>query len=261
MQNDSLFRQSCKFLPAPLTVAQSCAAPGFAEAIGVLLERFGAATSTLRSYIMFVARGHSGHSLIGSLLDAHPSLIVANEANAMQWWAGPQNGTFSPSDRPARSEMFRYLYENSLKCALFTRWQHGYNYTVPHQANGQFVGKLLGIGDKKGGLTANLLLEWERAGQLEQHWREWEAYVALPISVIHVWWANQWYSSSRRTTSRLLERIVGAGKTTTALEFNNTAFVHDPGRMIPKFCKFLRIPCDDRLKDSWAAMVDPDKEG
>ena len=42
-----------------------------------------------------------------------------------------------------------------------------HNYTVPHQANGEFSqGKLLAIGDKKGGTTAKILNKWQNAGDL-----------------------------------------------------------------------------------------------
>ena len=253
LKYSSLFHRSCKFLPPPRIVAQGCSGV-VKSTVSVLLERFGAATSTLRSYIMFVATERSGHSLIGSLLDAHPSLIVANEADAIGWF----QRSLASQNRPPRSEMFRYLYENSLSCALFTRWQHDYNYTVPHQANGQFVpGELLAIGDKKGGHTVMHLTHWENQGDLEEQWRKWEAYVALPITVIHVWWADQWSTPHTSHTRRLLERIVGAGNMTRAFEWNNTAFIRDPTRMIPKVCKLLRIPRDDRLQSSWAGIMNP----
>ena len=249
-----MFHRSCRTLPHPLDVAHGCSSLAD-PAVADLLKRFGAATSTLRSYIMFVATANSGHSLIGSLLDAHPYMIVSNEADALGWW---YQALISQKRPPPRSEMFHYLYENSLKCALYSRWQHGHNYTVPHQANGLFPhGELLAIGDKKGGTTIGHLKSWEHAGILEKQWRQWEAYVALPITVIHVWWASQ--SSTADMYRQLVKKIVGAGNRTTAFEWNNTAFIHDPMRMIPQICQVLRVPCDGRLQRSWAAMVDPNK--
>jgi hypothetical protein len=195
---------------------------------------------------MFVATAHSGHSLIGSLLDAHPSIIVANEGDVFG----------KTSLKTPRSELFRHIYKNSLSCALFSRIQHGYNYTVPHQANGQFLpGKLLAIGDKKGGVAASELNKWIRAGTLKETWEKWEAHITLPIKVIHVWWANQWSEQTTVRNRHLVNAIVNAGNDTTAFEFNNSAFIANPASTIDQLCTFLNVPCTLATQRSWERMV------
>ena len=47
-----------------------------------LLERKDVFES-VEKYCMFVGYPRSGHSLVGSLLDAHPNMIIANELNAL----------------------------------------------------------------------------------------------------------------------------------------------------------------------------------
>ena len=39
----------------------------------------------LQAYCMFIGYPRSGHSLVGSLLDAHPNIIIAHELNALQF--------------------------------------------------------------------------------------------------------------------------------------------------------------------------------
>lgn len=46
-------------------------------------RRLAKAYEGVRAYVMFIGMGRTGHSLVGSLLDAHPHIAVANEADAM----------------------------------------------------------------------------------------------------------------------------------------------------------------------------------
>lgn len=46
-------------------------------------RRLAQAYEGVRAYVMFIGMGRTGHSLVGSLLDAHPHIAVANEADAM----------------------------------------------------------------------------------------------------------------------------------------------------------------------------------
>ena len=39
---------------------------------------------SLETYCMFIGYPRSGHSLVGSLLDAHPQIILAHELNALE---------------------------------------------------------------------------------------------------------------------------------------------------------------------------------
>jgi len=202
---------------------------------------------------MFLASAHSGHSLIGSLLDAHDSVIVANEADALHLWETEYSHTAAD-----RVPFMRHLYENSLACAMYTRWQHGYNYTVTNAANGQFMpGELRVIGDKKGGTSVNRLQSWKQHGQLADSWRAFEAFVKLPIKIIHVWWSDSIFENRTR---ELMQEIVSAGNATATLEFNNTDFMKDAAKrahMMLTMCAFIGIECDEILLRKWDAMIKP----
>jgi hypothetical protein len=97
----------------------------------------------IRTYCIFIGYPRTGHSLIGSLLDAHPRMIIAHEMDALVFL---QHG-FS------RNQVFHLLLENSKKMAAAGRRHSGYSYEVPNQWQGRFE-KLEVLGDKKGARTA-----------------------------------------------------------------------------------------------------------
>ena len=96
-----------------------------------------------RTYCMFVGYPRTGHSLIGSLLDAHPNIVIAHELDALRL---VKHG-FS------RRQVFNLLLENSRKMAVAGRSHSGYSYDVPNQWQGRFE-QLQVLGDKKGATSA-----------------------------------------------------------------------------------------------------------
>ncbi|MGH7852473.1 MAG: sulfotransferase [Candidatus Binatia bacterium] len=97
----------------------------------------------IRTYCMFVGYPRTGHSLIGSLLDAHPNIVIAHELDALKLF---QRG-FS------RQQVFHLLLENSKTMAAAGRRHSGYSYEVSNQWQGRFE-KLQVLGDKKGATSA-----------------------------------------------------------------------------------------------------------
>ena len=97
----------------------------------------------IRTYCMFVGYPRTGHSLIGSLLDAHPNIVIAHELDALRLF----NCGFS------RRQVFHLLLENSKVMAASGRSHSGYSYEVPNQWQGRFE-QLQVLGDKKGATSA-----------------------------------------------------------------------------------------------------------
>lgn len=98
----------------------------------------------VKTFCMFVGQVKSGSSLIGSLLDAHPNVILADEADALQYIS---NG-FS------RDQLFHILlkasHREALKGRVTARRLKAYSLLVPDQWQGQYS-KLEVIGDSKAG--------------------------------------------------------------------------------------------------------------
>jgi len=93
----------------------------------------------IETFVQFAGFPRSGHSLIGSIIDAHPQARVSHELDAMGLLAKgmPQLAIFALIDRMA-SEFTRH-----------GRYWNGYCYLVP-DAHHETAAPLRVIGDKKG---------------------------------------------------------------------------------------------------------------
>lgn len=120
-------------------------------------------------FCMFIGYPRSGHSLIGSLLDAHPDAIVAHELNTLRYL---KYGF-------GRRQLFHLLLENSSGYASYGRSATGYSYEVPGQWQGRFR-RLRVIGDKRGSGSVRRL--GARPALLEKLRRE----VGVPVKFFHV---------------------------------------------------------------------------
>jgi len=102
--------------------------------------------ATVRTFCMFIGYPRSGHTLVGSLVDAHPNAVIANELNMV----GHVKRGFS------RLQIYALILANSRRFARAGwRWM-GYSYAVPHQWQGRFQ-RLEVLGDKRGPGAIRLL--------------------------------------------------------------------------------------------------------
>jgi hypothetical protein len=100
----------------------------------------------VEAYCMFIGYPRSGHSLMGSLLDAHPNIIIAQELGVLKY----VHVGFS------KRQIYYLLVENSRAFTEAGRIWSGYSYRVPNQWQGRFT-KLQVVGDKQGqGATLRL---------------------------------------------------------------------------------------------------------
>lgn len=122
----------------------------------------------VRTYCMFIGYPRSGHSLVGSFLDAHPQAVIANELDAMRY----------VSRGFRRNQVFSMILENSAAHAGH-RIQTGYDYTVPNQWQGRWQ-EIRVIGDKKGGDSSL------RVSASPESLARLIRTVAVPVKFVHV---------------------------------------------------------------------------
>lgn len=122
----------------------------------------------VEKYCMFVGYPRSGHTLIGSLLNAHPEILIAHEVNALRY----VNKGFS------RRSIYGLLLRRDREFGRLGREWSRYDYTVPGQYQGRFT-TLRVIGDKRGRASTNLL------GQHPDLLERLRARVRVPLRVIH----------------------------------------------------------------------------
>lgn len=122
---------------------------------------------SVATYCMFIGYPRSGHSLVGSLLDAHPDAVVAHELDALRL---VQAGF-------RRNQVFSLILRNAQAQGLHR--QHVYDYSVPNQWQGRFR-RIKVIGDKKGGRSTRRLAECpDLLTRLER-------LVGVPTRFVHV---------------------------------------------------------------------------
>ena len=132
-------------------------------------RRLAPRLAEVERFCLFVGYPRSGHSLLGSLLDAHPEIVIAHELNVLRYLKYGFR----------REQLFALLWENARSHAEAGRVQSGYGYAVPGQWQGR-VRRLRVIGDKRGG-SAIRRLEADPA-QLPRL----EARVGVPLRFVHV---------------------------------------------------------------------------
>ena len=117
--------------------------------------------SGVKKFIFFVGYPRSGHSIIGSILDAHPNVVIAHEYNLFRKLPLiiARNSTRRQTNfTEAVKELFNQLYQNSYKTVNGSRSRNanGYNLTLNGTWQGRYKDQILVIGDKKGGGSAIL---------------------------------------------------------------------------------------------------------
>jgi len=120
-----------------------------------------------RTFVLFAGYSRSGHSLVGSLLDAHPQVLIAHELHALRQLARGHDF----------DTVLRAIKYNAHLFDHLGRAYSGYDYRVPGQYQGRYT-ELLVAGDKKGNGTARLL---SRRPELAERLHQW-----VPVRWIHV---------------------------------------------------------------------------
>jgi hypothetical protein len=123
----------------------------------------------VRCYAMFVGQPRSGTSLVGSLLNAHRHVCVAQELNALRYVKRGYR----------RNQLYWLLQQRDRQFARRGRTWTGYDYHVPGQWQGR-TDPMLVIGDKKAGAASELL------GQNPQLLERLRLTVQVPVRMIHV---------------------------------------------------------------------------
>jgi hypothetical protein len=121
-------------------------------------------------YCMFIGYPRSGHSLVGSIVDAHPDAVIAHELDALR---------YVQSRFARRDVLYSMILRRDREFGDRGRIWTGYDYSVPGQAQGRFD-ELLVIGDKRGaGSTKRLRNHPELLDRLRD-------IVAVEVRMVHV---------------------------------------------------------------------------
>ena len=136
----------------------------------------------VQKFVFFIGYPRSGHSIVGSLMDAHPNMVIAHEFMLFECWI---------TDNQLRNKpyLFNALFMDSYKDAtvgLRTKSSNskGYSLDVGFPWQGRYDQQLLVIGDKSGGRTTFKFME--NSTRFKHHYQQLLKTVNIPVRVIHV---------------------------------------------------------------------------
>ncbi len=136
--------------------------------------------NNVKKFVFFIGYPRSGHSIIGSYLDAHPNVIIAHEYPLFKNLLRAKMSKFS---------IYNYLYKSSYD-ELINGWRgrknidsKGYSLSVEGLWQATFD-KLTVIGNKQGGATVQLFRRSPRAFFTSLNYLQ--SVVNIPILILHV---------------------------------------------------------------------------
>ena len=254
-----------------------------------------AVISSVKLFVLFVGYGRSGSSITGSILDAHPNVIMANEFNVLKWVQ--ENPNYS------KDKLFNSLFENSYNNVFSngtrTNNNKGYNLTVDNSWQGRYRKTVNVIGDKRGALFQKLLSEQPELFQAL--YTKLQNVVLIPIRLIHCVrnpydimstrllyqvkksqdpdtiskFRNKTFNNGQQVQNdeallKHIDRIfsladpvlnmsqsITLGYTRT-VEIHNHELVSHPEETILKLCQFLEIQCSRDYLRACASKVFPE---
>jgi hypothetical protein len=196
-------------------------------------------------FCAFIGYPRSGHTLVGSLLNSHPEVVISHELDAMRYL---RRGV-------TRTTLFGLILARD---AWFTKqgseWT-GFDYSVPGQWQGR-ARRIRVIGDKRGGHTSLALID---EPQLADVLRD---TVRLPVAVIHV--TRNPFDNIARMAKRSSEPLTSAEKLRSAtdvylamarvahqqraeweprwwIDLRHEDFCADPKHWLGELCTFLQV--------------------
>lgn len=202
-------------------------------------------------FCLFLGYPRSGHTIVASMLAAHPDAAIAIELDALRYVAAGFG----------REQIYTLLMQRSVTQSPTS---YEYDYTVAGQWQGR-VRRLRVIGDKEAGMT-NLRLRWEP--DLIDRLRD---LIGVPLRVVHIVrhpldnittmltrgdadhlrQAIGTYFRFATNARDAIERL-GADEVMTR---HQESLIADPRATLEQLCQFLGLEADPPYLDACASIV------
>ena len=238
-------------LHGPRSQTQKAALLARATVLGISQRR---AFQQVEAFCLLVGYARSGSTLFGSVLNAHPEMVIAHEADIMRY--------VHPG--VSRNQLFGILLGRDREFAGIGRQWHGFDYAVPGHAQGEFT-RLRVIGDKHAGRATRWLREDPTRLDRLRH------VVGVPLRVVHLVrnpFDNVASMARNRDipVSRALEVYCGLSRGVDRIRRELTAeelldvryedFLQHPESVIPAVCTFLGVAADGDYVTACATLME-----
>ena len=137
---------------------------------------------SVEKFVFFIGYAKSGHSVIGSILDAHPKVIIAHEYGLFGEWLAHSKL------HQNKAWLYNTLYNNSRYNSIHGKRigviKRGYTLEIQNSWQGQYQDQVLIIGDKYGDKTTAAYRDNKR--EFQRAYMELVKTVEVPVLAIHV---------------------------------------------------------------------------
>jgi len=216
----------------------------------------------VRFFCLFIGHGRSGSTLVGALLNAHRSIVLANELNTLR----------CIRRRMPRERLFNHIRSTSISQARHgSAGGGGYRYAVPGQWQGKHD-RISVIGDRKAGTTAiQLFREPELLKQLQTSVKvplKFICVVRNPFDSITTTFKKTFRRPNEPAESHLsrqidayFDRWAAVTHVHEQLGDDHVAFVRhedmvmDTASQLAALCRFLEIEADSEYLTACASIV------
>jgi len=238
----------------------------------------------VKTFLLFIGYNRSRHTLLASLLDAHPNVIIANDFNILKEWI--ENPLLSLRSKYYIYELLlaksRYDVTFGVRSRPVDNKPVKYHYNIKEQWQGRYNKSIQVIGDKKAAQASRILLETEGMESLKKLEKKLGAQLKF-IHVIRNPFDNIATMTLRRAdvkkrgqenlkvnySSELDGSIKSYGHLVRGsfnVKKNFPGRVHDVASIdvmtntretLAKICSFLEITCTERYLHDCASIIDP----
>ena len=138
--------------------------------------------SRIKSLVLFIGHSRSGHSIVASILDSHPHIVMSHELGLLRKMVHNPNWT--------KKQIMNALWQKAVSAVSTsgarteTAVQKGYTLAIPNLYQGTYESYIDVIGDKKGLETAALLAN--NSTFWKQTFDRLETVTGLPVKLFHV---------------------------------------------------------------------------
>ena len=141
-------------------------------------------SKNIKVFLFFVGYPRSGHSIVGSVLDAHPHIVVSHELFFMNKWDSSLFNKENADSSPTK--LYSKIYQKSVRNAGNVRMKYnkGYTLAIEQSCQGSFDNFIDVIGDKSGGGVVNAYLK--NRTEVLAHYKTLKEGIGVPIKVVHV---------------------------------------------------------------------------
>ena len=231
----------------------------------------------VKTFVFFLGYPHSGHSIVGSLMDSHPQIVISHE---LDLFAKLANRVIAPN----KTEIFNAIWKNTVKTVsngIRAQNAKGYNLTVGNSYGGKYVDHIDVIGDKKGGMTTLML--WRQPSKWSDVFNIIKAlnltlkvvlvyrnpYDIVATTYLYAHHSYEEFASIKKAANETIhpipsqvnrwindyfsyhKAIVNAKKkyNLDMIEIHGKDLISHPRDMILKWCNSLEVTCSDDYLD------------